>query len=328
MSRYTPAEKLEIIRLVEESDRSVKETLAELDIPRSTFYSWAQRYEAEGFEGLVPRHSRPGAVWNRIPEPVREHVVEVALEHPEKSPRELAWFYTDIYRYFISESSVYRLLKARNLVTSPVFSVIKAADVFEHPTLHVNEMWQIDFSQLKVQQWGWYYLCTVLDDYSRYILSWQLSKTMNSKDARKTLSRACQVAGISEETPAEERPRVLSDNGSPFISAEMQGFLNQRKIKHVRGAPYHPQTQGKIERYHRSMKNVIKLDNYYFPWDLRRALQGFADYYNHHRYHESLDNMTPATVYLGREQEVKAERERIKQRTIDERRWLRFLPAT
>jgi transposase InsO family protein len=328
--RYTPSEKLEIIRLVEESDVPVKYTLAELDIPRSTFYDWCRRYEEEGYDGLVDRASQPAVVWNRIPDEVREHVVDVALDFPDKSPRQLAWFYTDTHRYFVSESSVYRILKARDLVTSPVFHINTAADEFEDQTERVNEMWQIDFTQFKVVGWGWYYLCTVLDDYSRYVLAWRLSKSMGTKDARKTLNIARKVAGIPGQIAVEDRPRLLSDNGSAFVSREMQKYLAKHHMDHVRGAPYHPQTQGKIERYHRSLKNIVKLDIYYFPWELDQAIASFNAYYNTQRFHESLDNMTPADVYFGRAEEVKRQREEIKQQTLLERRqvWFSLTPQS
>ena len=148
--RYSPAEKLEIIRLVENSSLSIKATLAEVDVPRSTFYRWYLRYQESGPDGLSDRKAGPRQFWNRIPQAVREQVVKAALEQPEKSPRELAWHLTDNEEYFISESSVYRILKSYDLVTSPVFQMITAGDRFETPTRRVNEMWQTDFTQFKV----------------------------------------------------------------------------------------------------------------------------------------------------------------------------------
>ena len=102
---------------------------------------------------------------------MRQQVVEVALDRTDLSPRQLAWHITDHGGYFISESSVYRILKAYDLVTRPMFQLVSAKDKFEHKTQRVNEMWQTDFTQFKVVDWGYYYLCTILDDYSRYILA-------------------------------------------------------------------------------------------------------------------------------------------------------------
>jgi putative transposase len=160
----------------------------------------------------------------------------------------------------------------------------------------------------------------VLDDYSRYILAWRLAPTMASADVQQTLDQARETTRLTTPITVKHRPRLLSDNGPSFVSASLTEYLASHHITHVRGAPYHPQTQGKIERLHRSMKNIIKLDNYYFPWELEQALATFVDYCNHKRYHESLDNMTPADVYFGRAAEVQARRDAIKQRTLFERR--------
>jgi putative transposase len=318
--RYSPAEKMEIIRLVEESDQPVKRTLDELGVPRSSYYQWYRRYQRQGYDGLVGHHAQPKQAWNEIPEEVRALVVEVALDYPEKSPRELAWHITDTEEYFISESSVYRILKGYDLITSPLFQIVSAKDEYEHKTNHINEMWQTDFTQFKVINWGWYYLCTVLDDFSRYILAWRLAKTMTAEDVTQTLDVARERTGLVEPIKVKHRPRLLSDNGASFVSEALADYLNRFSIEHVRGAPYHPQTQGKIERYHRSMKNIVKLNNYHFPWELEQALASFVIYYNQHRYHESLDNMTPADVYFGRIQAVQTRRDLIKQRTFLMRR--------
>jgi len=317
--RYSPAEKMEIIHLVEHSNLSIRQTLVELDLPRSTFYDWYGKYQEEGFDGLTNKKPGPRQFWNRIPEGVREQVVDLALEHPDKSPRQLAWRFTDGEGYFISESSVYRILKGFDLVASPAFLMIPASDKFEHPTQQVNELWQTDFTHFKVQGWGWYYLSTVLDDYSRYILAWKLTTTMGSEDVKETLEIALEKTGL-QQVKVKHRPRLLSDNGPCYISNALKDYLQQNQIEHVRGAPYHPMTQGKIERYHRSMKNEVLLCNYFYPWELEQAIADFVEYYNHQRYHESLQNLTPEDVYLGREKEVLSIREQIKQQTLAERR--------
>ena len=260
--RYSQTEKMEIIRLVERSSLSVKRTLEELDINRSTFYQWYQRYLENGYDGLADRKPTPRKFWNKIPENVKEQIVDIALEYPEKSPRELAWFITDNEGYFISESSVYRILKACDLITSPAYILISAKDKFDYPTKRVNELWQTDFSYFHIKGWGWYYLSTVMDDYSRFIISWKLFKTMSSTDVQETLDLALEKTGI-DKVKVKLRPRLLSDNGPCYLSKDLKVYLDERAIKHIRGAPYHPQNHGKIERYHRSIKNVINLDNYY-----------------------------------------------------------------
>ena len=148
--RQSGSEKLETIRLVEDSELSVTATLRELGVPRSTFYGWYRRYQNRGAAGLADRHSGSGFYWNRIPDPVRQQVVDTALAHPESSPRELAWQITDTQAYFISESSVYRILKRCDLITSPAYIVMSASDRFQHPTRRVNELWQTDFTYFRV----------------------------------------------------------------------------------------------------------------------------------------------------------------------------------
>ena len=164
--RYPASEKLEIIRLVEHSHLPVRRTLGKLGIPKTTFYRWYDRYQAIGEAGLDDRASGPGRVWNRIPDEVRAQIVDLALDELELSPRELAVRFTDTKGYFVSEASVYRLLKAHDLITSPAFIVIKAASEFKDKTTAPNQLWQTDFTYLKVIGWGWFYLSTILDDYS------------------------------------------------------------------------------------------------------------------------------------------------------------------
>jgi len=314
--RRSAGEKMEIIRIVQDSELGVKRTLEELGISRSTFYEWYKRYLEEGYEGLKPKESQRRSFWNKIPDQEREKVVETALEKEDLSPRELACHITDKQGWFISESSVYRILKERGLITSPAWILMAASDEFKDKTTYVHQQWQTDFTYFKIIGWGWYYLATVMDDYSRYIISWELCKNMESNDAKRVIGQALDKTNLSEEN----RPRLLSDNGSCYVSSEFKKFISDEKMGHVRGAPYHPQTQGKIERYHRTMKNVVKLENYYFPDDLRAKLEDFVDYYNNKRYHESLKNVTPSDVYFDREKEILHQRKNVKIETIKERR--------
>ncbi len=162
--RYPASDKLEIIRIVEQSHLPAKRTLDKLGIARRTFYRWYDRYLEGGPEALEDRPSAPSRVWNRIAPDVQDQIVEMALEQPELSPRELVVRFTDEHQYFVSEAMVYRLLKARDLITSPAYVVVKAADAFHTKTTRVNEMWQTDFTYFKIIGWGWMNLSTVLDD--------------------------------------------------------------------------------------------------------------------------------------------------------------------
>lgn len=324
--RRSQEEKMEIIHLVEHSSLPVRKTLEELDVPRSTFYRWYAKYQEEGYDGLADKKSNPRQFWNRIPEHVRLQVVDLALSFPDKSPRQLAWQFVDQMGYFISESSVYRILKSFDLVQSPIFHLVSAKDKYEKPTRRVHELWQTDFTQFKVIDWGWYYLSTVLDDYSRYILSWKLSPTMNADDVEETLMMALKKSGL-EQARVRHRPRLLTDNGPAYLSKNLARFLKRKHLEHIRGAPYHPMTQGKIERFHRSMKNVILLQNYYSPSGLEKALVEFVEYYNNERYHESLENLTPADIYFGKFEEVLTRREETKRKTMQQRRSQNLQPV-
>lgn len=314
--RFSQAEKYEIIRIVEGSEIGPGRTLRELGINKSTFYNWYGRYREHGYDGLAPRPRARNSYWNKIPDQVRAKVIDLALDLPELSPRELAHTMVDQQRYYISESSVYRILKSQGLITSPAYIVMRASDEFKDKTTRVNQMWQTDFTYFKVIGWGWYFLSTIMDDYSRYIIHWELCPSMKAADVQRSIDRAIKATGLN----LNSRPRLLSDNGSCYISNELAQYLNDVQIKHVRGKPNHPQTQGKIERYHRSMKNVVKLENYYSPGDLKLRLKEFVDYYNNSRYHESLNNLTPSDVYLGRDQAILKQREIIKQKTMNQRR--------
>ena len=241
--RYPASEKLEIIRLVEQSTLPVRRTLEKIGIPRATFYRWYDRYQAEGPEALTDRHPKPDRVWNRIPDDVRERIIKLALDEPALSPRELAVRFTDTEGYFVSEASVYRLLKAHDLIASPAFIVVKAADAFKDKTTAPNQLWQTDFTYLKVIGWGWFYLSTVLDDFSRYIIAWRLCTAMNADDVTATLAIALDASGL-DKARVLQRPRLLSDNGSSYISDDLAKWLKRHDMTHVRGAPYHPMTQG------------------------------------------------------------------------------------
>jgi putative transposase len=247
--KYSASDKIEIIRLVEQSHLPARRRLEKLGVPRSSFYRWYDQYQGGGPEALADRPSRPDRVWNRIPEAIRSQIVDLALDQPELSPRELAVRFTDEVEYFVSEASVYRLLKAHDLIASPAYIVIKAADL------------------------------------------------------------ALFASGLDKMTVVH-RPRLLSDNGASYVATDLAQWLDRQEIDHVRSASYHPQTQGKIERWQRTLKNRILLERYYLPGDLERQLAAFVAHYNHARYHESLDNLTPADVYFGRAEAVLLERER------------------
>ena len=317
---------------MEASHLPTRRTLETIGIPRTTYYRWYDLWSEGGVDALKDAAPCPRSVWNRIPDETRRAFIAFALEHEDLTPRELAVKYTDEKQYFISESSAYRILKAEDLITAPRHIVIKAANEFKDKTTRINELWQTDFTYLKVIGWGWFYLSTILDDYSRYIVSWKLCTTMKAQDVTDTLDLALAASGC-ESANVATKPRLLSEraiegaigsspmaSGSSYIAGDLADYLEDKEMDHVRGAPFHPQTQGKIERWHQTMKNRVLLEHYFLPGDLEAQIEAFVEYYNNHRYHESLGNLTPADVYFGRAEQVLKQREEIKRKTMLKRR--------
>ena len=253
---------------------------------QSLYYVWSKEFLEAGKRRLAGDTARAATT-----DEVKGLRLEAgALEEAELSPRELAVRFTETKGYFVSEASVYRLLKAHALITSPAFIEIKAADEFTDKTATPNEMWplsertrlpdgyqQTDLTYLKVTGWGWYYLSTILDDFSRYIIAWKLCTTMKAEDVTDTLELALQASGC-DQAHVRHKPRLLSDNGSSYISGDLAEWLDERKVTHIRGAPYHPQTQGKIERWHQTLKNRILLENHYLPGALEAQIDSFVEH--------------------------------------------------
>src|SRR6202041_3363967 len=136
-------------------------------------------------------------------------------------------------------------LKAHDLITSPAYVVIKAANEFKDKTTAINQLWQTDFTYLKITGWGWYYLSTVLDDFSRFIVAWKLCATMKAKDVTATLDLALAASGLDEMTVVH-RPRLLSDNGASYVAADLAQWLDRQEMEHVRGTPYHPRPRARL----------------------------------------------------------------------------------
>ena len=219
--RYPASEKLEIIRIVEQSHLPAKRTLDQLGIPRRTFYRWYDRYLEGGPEALEDRPSAPSRVWNRIGNDIQQQIVEMALDQSELSPRELAVRFTDEKRYFVSEATVYRLLKAHDLITSPAYVVIKAADQFHTKTTRPNEMWQTDFTYFKIIGWGWMYLSTVLDDFSRYTSPGNYAPTCGPRTSPTHWTSPSRL-------PAATAPRCGTNPGCSAITVPVTSPANWR----------------------------------------------------------------------------------------------------
>ena len=159
-------------------------------------------------------------------------------------------------------------------------------------------MWATDASYFKVSGWGYYYLVTVMDDYSRYILAWRLQRDMISDSLIEVVQEAVDKTGMTD-VPIADRTRLLSDNGSGYVSLAFGDYLKLVGIKQILAAPFHPQTNGKIERFQQSVKQDVNQVPYEMPSDLDAAIAAFAGYYNYRRYHKALGNVTPAGALNG-----------------------------
>jgi len=180
-------------------------------------------------------------------------------------------------------------------------------------------MWATDASYFRVSGWGYYYTVTVMDDYSRSILAWKLQVDMTADSLIQVVQLAVDITGMTE-VPLEDRTRLLSDNGSGYVSRAFRDYLSLVGIRHIRAAPYHPQTNGKLERYHQSIKHEVNQVPYEAPSDLEVAITGFVDYYNNRRYHKALGNVTPDDVLKGRREEILIKRREVKARTLTQRK--------
>jgi RNA-directed DNA polymerase len=305
------AEKATVIALVRASPLPHKQVLAQLGLPKSTYYDWCSR------GGGRPAALR--APWNKLRPEEEDVVLAVARASPELSPRELSLRITDAGAFSVSESSCYRLLKRHGLVKPAEVLGFAAQKEYYRKTARPNQMWATDGAYLKVAGWGYYYLVTVLDDYSRFILAWRLQLDMTAGSLIEVIQDAVEKTGMTE-VPLSDRTSLLSDNGPGYLSHAFAAYLRLLGIRHIVSAPYHPQTNGKIERYHRTLKGQVKLVVYETPAVLEQALADFVDYYNYLRYHEGIGNVTPADVYYGRRDEILGKRKEAKQRTLQQRR--------
>ncbi len=308
-------QKREVIELVRRSPLPKRHTLAELGVPHSTYYRWQRRFRQQGEQGLVDCRPQPGVVWNRLRPQEQKTILTEALRQPDLSPRELAYWVTDHTGFSVSESSVYRLLKRHGLIREVQVVGFPAGKEYRVKTRRINEQWQSDVSYFFVVGWGWYYLISVLDDYSRFILAWDLKADMTAQSISEVVQQAVEWTGM-EQVPIEDRTRLLSDRGSGYLARAFEDYLRTLAIRHIYCSPHHPQTNGKLERFHETLKARLNLLVYTSPESLRAAMADFIDFYNYRRYHEGIKNVTPADVYFGRRQEILKRREEQKQATI------------
>lgn len=310
--------KLEVLRAVQGSGLGVNQVLSQLGIARSTYYRWRQSFRCRGRPGLHDRPPVRKRTWNQILPGERDKILEIALMFPDWSPRQVSCYLTDNEGFTVSESTVYRILKSEGLIQEVQQKTFSAEPEYRVKTTSPNQQWQTDATYLLVKNWGWYYLISVLDDFSRRILAWRLQSAMTAGDFSDVVEDACELVGITS-IPEGNRPRLVSDNGAALISKEFGHYLEIKGIGHILASPYHPQTNGKIERYHRSCKEQIGLVVWESPDELKLEIDEFIEYYNSRRYHEALGNVTPDDVYFGRRDSIQTRRRKLQGKTLARR---------
>jgi putative transposase len=309
-------EKSEILFKVAGSGLPRRKALAQLRLAKSTYYRWLRR-QAEG--RAQDRKSGSPIPWNKLRPEEEKRIFVLARALPELSCRELALRIVDGDGSYVSESTIFRVLKRVGLIKPAEIVGFKAGKEYHRKTKRVNELWATDCSHIKVIGWGWYYLVTVMDDYSRFILAWELKSNMAADSLIDVVQKAVDATGMTD-VPVEDRTMLLSDNGAGYISRQFGEYLGLVGIRHILASPYHPQTNGKIERYHRTLKGELSLMPYEMPGELEEAIRAFIDYYNYQRYHEGLGDVTPYDVYTGRHIEIMKKRKEAKNRTLQARR--------
>jgi putative transposase len=298
-----------ILAQVETQSRGKRQVLSALGIPKSSYYRWRQG------QSDLRNQRRP---WNQITPEEEGRILVLAREYPDLSSRQLSTWITDNEGFAVSESTVYRILRREGLVKRQETQSM-AAKEYHTKTTRPHQMWATDASYFRVIGWGYYYLVTVMDDYSRFILAWKLQKDMSANSMIEVVQEAVDATGMTD-VPVEHRTRLLSDNGAGYVSRAFRDYLRLVGIRHILAAPYHPQTNGKVERYQQSLKREVNQLPYEFPSQLELAIIEFVDYYNYRRYHKALSNVTPADVLYGKKEEILKRRKEVQIQTINRRK--------
>jgi transposase InsO family protein len=270
--------------------------IAWLGIAPSKYYDWQNRYgKANEHNALVPRD-----FW--LEDREKKAIIDFYLEHPLEGYRRLTFMMLDRNVVAVSPSSVYRVLSGAGLLRRWNNKTSQKGTGFVQP-LTPHEHWHIDVAYVNLCG-TFYYLCSILDGYSRYIVHWELRQAMSEKDVEIILQRA------REKFP-EAAPRIISDNGPQFIAKDFKEFIRVAGMTHVRTSPFYPQSNGKLERYHKTIKSeCIRPKVALSLEEARDQIADYIRYYNEERLHSSLGYVAPKDKLEGRDKQIFTERDK------------------
>jgi len=290
----------------EKSELPTSRFIAWLGVATSKFYNWRQRYgRANEHNGKIPRD-----FW--LTDAERQAIIAFHFEHPLSGYRRLAFMMIDANVVFAAPATVYRVLSAAGLMRRWNGRPSLKGTGFVQP-LRAHEHWHVDISYLNIGG-TFYYLCSLLDGYSRLIVHWEIRESMTEAEVELVIERA-------KERYPEARPRIISDNGPQFLARDFKEFIRLSGMTHVKTSPYYPQSNGKLERYHQSIKReCIRPRTPLCLEDARRIVGEYVEHYNNVRLHSAIGYVAPADKLAGREQEIWAERDRKLEAAREERK--------
>jgi transposase InsO family protein len=267
-----------------------KQIVAWLGVQAGKFYDWKNRYgKVNEHNGWIPRDH-----WLTSKE--KQAILDFHHSHPLEGYRRLTFMMLDADVVAASPASVYRVLKAAGVIGRKQAKRSSKGKGFDQPP-HAHRDWHVDISYINIAG-TFYYLCSVLDGYSRYLLHWEIREAMLEKDVEVVLQR-------TREKYPDAKPRIITDNGPQFIAKDFKQFIRISGMTHVKTSPYYPQSNGKLERFHRTIKaDCIRPGTPLTVQDARRIVTNFVTHYNEVRLHSALGYVTPATKLAGREQQV------------------------
>jgi putative transposase len=267
-----------------------------IGISSSKFYNWQSRYgKVNEHNALVPRD-----FW--LTDEEKQAIIDYYLEHPLEGYRRLCYMMIDEDVTAVSPSSVYRVLSDADLLNRWNRKESKKGTGFNQP-LKPHEHWHIDISYINICG-TFYYLCSVLDGFSRYIVHWEIRESMKEADVEIILQRA-------REKYPDAQPRIISDNGPQFISRDFKEFIRISGMSHVKTSPYYPQSNGKLERFHKTLKGeCVRIKTPLSVQQAQKLITEFVDHYNHQRLHSAIGYITPLDKLQGRAEHIHAQRER------------------